>query len=124
MKLRDTPITKQSLLHRLQERKATIGIVGLGYVGLPLALRCSEVGYSVIGLDIDALKVEALNDGRSYIEHIQAAAVGAARKRAFQASTDFSLASKADALIICVPTPLNKYREPDLSFVVGTVNTL
>lgn len=117
-------VTKDSLVAKLKERKATIGIVGLGYVGLPLALRYAEVGYPVVGLDIDAAKVEALNAGRSYIEHIPAAAVALARRGGFEASGDFSRAREADALIICVPTPLNKYREPDLSFVLNTVDAL
>ena len=117
-------VTKDSLVAKLKERKATIGIVGLGYVGLPLALRYAEVGYRVVGLDIDAAKVESLNAGRSYIEHIPAAAVAQARRAWFEASGDFSRAREADALIICVPTPLNKYRQPDLSFVLNTVDAL
>jgi UDP-N-acetyl-D-glucosamine dehydrogenase len=120
----DTPMTKEALLQRLKDRTATIGIVGLGYVGLPLALRCSEVGYRVIGFDIDSKKVDTLNGGKSYIKHIPSKAVAAARARRFEAASDFSLARDADALIICVPTPLNKYREPDLSFVLGTTEAL
>src|SRR4051812_40583846 len=115
---------KEQLLAKLAERSAVIGIVGLGYVGLPLALRFSEVGFRVLGIDIDATKVEALNAGRSYIELIKAASIAAARKKSFEATADFARARDADALIICVPTPLNRHREPDLSFVIGTTEAL
>jgi UDP-N-acetyl-D-glucosamine dehydrogenase len=124
MKPQDIPAAKEALLRKLAERSATIGIVGLGYVGLPLALRYAEVGCRVLGFDIDAEKAKALNEGRSYIEHIRAQAVAAARGRGFEATTDFRRAAQADALIICVPTPLDKHREPDLSFVLNTVESL
>jgi UDP-N-acetyl-D-glucosamine dehydrogenase len=93
-------------------------------VGLPLSLRFVEAGFPVLGIDIDATKVERLNAGRSYIEHIPASQVAAARAARFEASTDFARAVQCDALIICVPTPLNAYREPDLSFVLDTVDAL
>ncbi len=112
------------LIAKLTERSAVIGIIGLGYVGLPLTLRYSAVGFKVLGIDIDAAKVDKLNAGASYIEHIDAAQIGQARARGFEATTDFSRAGEADALIICVPTPLNAYREPDLSFVLGTTDAL
>jgi UDP-N-acetyl-D-glucosamine dehydrogenase len=115
---------KEQLLAKFAERSAVIGIVGLGYVGLPLALRFSEVGFRVLGIDIDAKKVEALNAGQSYIEHIKPAAIAAARRKSFEATADFARARDADALIICVPTPLDKHREPDLSFVIGTTEAL
>lgn len=115
---------KGTLTNKLNNRSAVIGIVGLGYVGLPLALRYSEVGYQVVGFDIDANKVDALNQGKSYIGHIQNAEIDNLRARNFVATTDFSRATAVDALILCVPTPLNKYREPDLSFVLNTVNAL
>ncbi|MCW5603846.1 MAG: nucleotide sugar dehydrogenase [Burkholderiales bacterium] len=115
---------QQSLIKKFQDKSAVIGIIGMGYVGLPLMLRFSEVGYRVIGIDIDAEKVDRLNRGLSYIQHIKAEAVAAALQRKFEATTDFSRAREADALIICVPTPLNRYREPDLSFVLRTVDTL
>jgi UDP-N-acetyl-D-glucosamine dehydrogenase len=96
-------------------------IVGLGYVGLPLSLQFARSGVTVLGLDIDPAKVEALSQGRSYIRHIASEAVAEAVKSgAFSASTDFSRIKDLDAVIICVPTPLNKNREPDISFIVDT----
>jgi UDP-N-acetyl-D-glucosamine dehydrogenase len=112
------------LVDSLNQKKAVIGIVGLGYVGLPLMLRYCEVGYRVIGFDIDPEKVEMLAAGRSYIEHIPDAAIATARTQGFEPTTDFSRAAEADALILCVPTPLNRYREPDLSFVLDTTRAL
>jgi UDP-N-acetyl-D-glucosamine dehydrogenase len=114
----------KNLVKKLSNKTATIGIVGLGYVGLPLMLRYVEVGYKVIGFDIDQSKVGILTTGKSYIEHISSSAIEEAVTHGFEATTDFSRASEVDALIICVPTPLNKYREPDLSYVVDTVNSL
>ena len=111
-------------LGKIANRSATIGIVGLGYVGLPLMLRYSEVGFRVLGIDIDGEKVARLNKGESYIEHIAASAIAAARSKGFEATTDFSRSAEADALVICVPTPLNRYREPDLSFVLDTMDSL
>ncbi|HTN61734.1 MAG TPA: nucleotide sugar dehydrogenase [Devosia sp.] len=112
------------LVARLKSHDATIGIVGLGYVGLPLVLRFHEVGFRVIGFDIDQAKVDALNGGRSYIEHISADRIADIAKSGFEATADFSRAGEADVLILCVPTPLNKHREPDLSFVIDTTETL
>jgi len=96
-------------------------IIGLGYVGLPLSLQFARSGVTVLGLDIDPAKVEALNAGRSYINHIPAEVIGdAVRTGAFSASTDFSRIKEVEAAIICVPTPLNKNREPDISFIIET----
>ncbi len=111
------------LLQAIASREAVVGVVGLGYVGLPLVLRFADAGFRVVGFDIDESKVEALNDGVSYIEHIDSALVRAARDR-LTATTDFAQAADVDALIICVPTPLNAYREPDLSYVIGTTEAL
>ena len=113
-----------NLLSRIKDKSAVIGIVGLGYVGLPLTLRFSEVGFRVIGFDIDQTKVDALKAGTSYIEHIRADAIKGATAKGFEPTTDFARASEADALILCVPTPLNRYREPDLSFVLDTTDSL
>src|SRR5436190_6213162 len=98
-----------------------IAIIGLGYVGLPLALQFARNGEDVIGLDIDPEKVAALNRGRSYIKHIKAADVKrAVRAGRFAASSDFSKVREAGAVMICVPTPLNKNREPDISYILNT----
>jgi UDP-N-acetyl-D-glucosamine dehydrogenase len=113
-----------ALLQRLRDKQAVIGIVGLGYVGLPLVLRFAEVGYKVVGFDIDESKVSSLNAGRSYIEHIHPDTIRAATDAGFQPTTDFSRAREVDALILCVPTPLNKHREPDLTYVTTTVDSL
>jgi UDP-N-acetyl-D-glucosamine dehydrogenase len=115
---------RQRLIRRLQNRESTIAIVGLGYVGLPLTLRFAEVGYHVIGIDIDPEKVAMLRQGKSYIEHIPAASLLQARAKGFEATADFARAAEADAIIICVPTPLGRYREPDLSFITGTMDAL
>jgi len=112
------------LVEKLEQRTALIGIIGLGYVGLPLMLRYAKVGFRVLGIDVDAQKVDKLNRGQSYIEHIPADAIAEARTNQFEATTDFARASEPDALIICVPTPLNAYREPDLSFVLNTTDAL
>jgi UDP-N-acetyl-D-glucosamine dehydrogenase len=114
----------EMLTAKLRDRSAIIGIVGLGYVGLPLTLRYSQVGFKVLGIDIDAGKVNQLNSGASYIEHIASEHIENARATGFEATTDFARAREADALIICVPTPLNAYREPDLSFVLNTADAL
>lgn len=115
---------KQALINKLQDKSAVIGVAGLGYVGLPLVLRFAEVGYRVIGLDIDSRKTERLNLGQSYIEHIAHDDVAKAKASGFDATTDFQRAGECDALIICVPTPLGRHREPDLSFVTDTTDAL
>lgn len=115
---------KGQLISRFKTKEARIGIVGLGYVGLPLMLRYNAVGFRVLGIDIDSAKVSQLNAGESYIEHIPAARIAKARRTGFEATTDFSRAGECDALILCVPTPLNRQREPDMSFVVGTIEAL
>jgi UDP-N-acetyl-D-glucosamine dehydrogenase len=98
-----------------------IAIVGLGYVGLPLSLQFARSGLSVLGLDIDPLKVKALNKGQSYIQHIEPTAIQEQRQaRRFAASTEFSRVGEVDAVIIAVPTPLNKNREPDISYILKT----
>lgn len=117
-------MSNKKLIEKLNNKTAVIGVVGLGYVGLPLMLRYAEVGYRVLGIDIDPVKVDKLNNGESYIEHISSKAISTARQSGFEATVDFSRSAEADALIICVPTPLNKYREPDLSFVVNTTDLL
>jgi UDP-N-acetyl-D-glucosamine dehydrogenase len=98
-----------------------IAIIGLGYVGLPLSLQFARSGVTVLGLDIDITKVQLLNSDQSYIKHITSKAIGGVIKAGkFSASTDFSRVQEVDAIIICVPTPLNKNREPDISFIIET----
>jgi len=98
-----------------------IGIVGLGYVGLPLSMQFARSGVEVLGLDIDTFKVDAVNAGRSYIKHIEGADLSAVVKQGkFKATTDFSKVTELDAVIICVPTPLDKNREPDISYIIVT----
>lgn len=113
----------QGLIDKLNNREAIIGIVGLGYVGLPLMLRFAEVGYRVLGIDIDNEKINALQEGKTYIQHIPSERIQAVQAM-IQPTNDFSSARDADALIMCVPTPLNKYREPDLSYVLKTMDAL
>jgi UDP-N-acetyl-D-glucosamine dehydrogenase len=115
---------KTHLVDKIRSKSAIIGILGLGYVGLPLANRYSEVGYKVIGFDIDNEKVDALNKGESYIEHIPSKDIKHSIEKGFEATTDFSRSTEADVLIICVPTPLNKYREPDLSYIIKTLDSI
>lgn len=115
---------KQETISKITKKTAVIGIVGLGYVGLPLMLRFIDSGYKVIGFDIDQAKVNTLNRRKSYIRHITSDNIGLAVDKGFIATTDFSKVSDVDAIIICVPTPLNKYREPDLSFVINTMKSV
>jgi UDP-N-acetyl-D-glucosamine dehydrogenase len=109
---------------KLAERTAHIGIIGLGYVGLPLALLFSEEGFPVTGFDIDPAKVEALNRGESYIVRIPPVEICSAHKHGFAATADFSRIAEMDAVLICVPTPLNNHHEPDLSYVVETAKSI
>jgi UDP-N-acetyl-D-glucosamine dehydrogenase len=113
-----------NVIDKFKSKEAVVGIVGLVYVGLPLMLRYNNIGFRVLGIDIDESKVSKLNAGESYIEHISAKKIAAAGQSGFEATTDFSRVSECDALILCVPTPLNKYREPDMSFVINTTDAL
>ena len=115
---------EERLAKAIEARTATLGIVGLGYVGIPLALRFSEVGFRVLGFDIDAARVVSLNAGESPIKHIAAANVSKMVERGFEATADFTRIPEAEAIIICVPTPLSKHREPDMSFIVGTMDSI
>jgi len=112
------------LRQKMETREARIGIVGMGYVGLPLALLFSGEGFRVTGFDIAADKVAMLNAGRSYIVRILPEAIEEASRAGFCATSDYSQIEQMDAVIICVPTPLDDHHEPDLSFVVGTVKSI
>ncbi len=112
------------LLARIQNRTATVGIIGLGYVGLPLARAFARAGFAVLGFDIDQHKVDKLNAGRSYIKQIPDATVAEMRANRFAATDDFRRLGEADCVLICVPTPLTDSREPDLSFVVNSAHAI
>jgi UDP-N-acetyl-D-glucosamine dehydrogenase len=115
------------LFKLIKDRKAKIGIIGLGYVGLPIVLRFCEEGYKVVGFDVDPDKIKSLNKGESYIKHIPSDKIASLIKKnppAFTATADMSLLSKVDAIIICVPTPLSDKREPDLTYVEGTAKEI
>jgi UDP-N-acetyl-D-glucosamine dehydrogenase len=117
-------IAKQ-LFEKIDHKKATIAIIGLGYVGLPLALCAHKEGFNVIGFDVDPEKVEALSQGKSYIHHISHESIQLlVESDAFFATTDASHLAACDVILMCVPTPLNKYREPDMSYVENTTHTI
>ena len=116
---------KKSLLHRLEEREAVIGILGLGYVGFPLLSRFTAVGYRTIGFDVDSAKIDALNEQRSYLPHIDMTGVHAAiQAGTCEVTIAIERVAEVDAVILCVPTPLDRYREPDLSFVTDSVEAI
>jgi UDP-N-acetyl-D-glucosamine dehydrogenase len=112
------------LKKKMEDRQARIGIVGMGYVGLPLALLFADAGFSVTGFDIATDKVATLNTGGSYIVRILPEAIQKARAAGFRATSDYAEIDAMDAVILCVPTPLDDHHEPDLSFITGTVATL
>jgi UDP-N-acetyl-D-glucosamine dehydrogenase len=114
----------EQLKNKVQQRQARIGIIGLGYVGLPLALLYSEQKFRVTGFDVDARKVETLSKGGSYIYRIAPQEIQAAQANGFAATSDYSQITGMDAIIICVPTPLNEYHEPDLSFITSTAHSI
>ncbi len=112
-------------VNKLGAGESVVGIIGLGYVGQPLMLAFADVGLRVLGFDINSQIVDSLNNGRSPIRHIEDDAIaGIRRDGLFEATTDFSRTAEADALIICVPTPLDRYREPDLSFIRNTLEAI
>jgi UDP-N-acetyl-D-glucosamine dehydrogenase len=109
---------------RIGKREAQVGIIGLGYVGLPLALLYSEQKFRVTGFDIDKRKVDVLNTGGSYIHRITTTEIQGARSAGFSATSEYGKLSDMDAIIICVPTPLNEYHEPDLSYITDTAHAI
>jgi UDP-N-acetyl-D-glucosamine dehydrogenase len=112
------------LKQRIEDREARIGIIGMGYVGLPLALLFSGEGFRVTGFDIEPAKVKTLNAGNSYILHILPSNIQKAQQAGFRATADYSEIAAMDAIILCVPTPLNEHQEPDLRYVTGTVESI
>ena len=113
------------LMSKVRDKSALIGVIGLGYVGLPLIIAFENAGFKVTGFDIDPEKIVLLNEGRSYIKHIPGERIKTLKEHGnFHATTDFSLLKQMDCIIICVPTPLNKQREPDLSYVFNTTRTI
>ncbi len=112
------------LLDRIREKTAVIGVLGLGYVGLPLAVAFARKGFRVVGLDTDGAKVERLRQGRTYIRHIPDEVVSELAARGFEPTSDFSLARECDAILLCVPTPLTAHREPDMTYIVGSCEAI
>jgi len=112
-------------IRRIQERSAIVGVIGLGYVGLPLALTFATREFSVIGFDVDPKKIESLRAGESYINHIPNETISThVGKGSVEATTDYAKLKDVDAILVCVPTPLNNEREPDLSYVVSTIDMI
>ena len=118
------PTIDVDLLSKIENRTARVGLIGLGYVGLPLVLLFSEQRFPVTGFDIDANKVRVLKEGGSYIYSIPATDIQTAVARGFRATADYSLIEEMDAVVICVPTPLDEHMEPDLSYIVATVESI
>jgi UDP-N-acetyl-D-glucosamine dehydrogenase len=116
--------TVDSTRNKIKQRQARVGIIGLGYVGLPLALLFSEQKFRVTGFDIDQRKVDTLAKGESYIYRIGAQEIQTAKAQGFSATSDYARLEEMDAIIICVPTPLNQYHEPDLSFITDTTHAI
>jgi UDP-N-acetyl-D-glucosamine dehydrogenase len=117
-------VESQQFKNKLQSRSAQVGIIGLGYVGLPLALLFNEQRFPVTGFDIDRKKVDTLTGGGSYIYRIPPTEIEAARQSGFSATVDFARLREMDAIVICVPTPLNEYHEPDLSYITSTAESI
>ena len=114
-----------NLDRKIRTQDARIGVIGLGYVGLPLALTATEAGFSVTGIDIDAQKVASLNSGQSYIAHIPPSDVQqAAESGRFAATRDFAELQEMDLILVCVPTPLTVQREPDMTYVTSTAEQI
>jgi len=114
-----------NLLNRINDKLSKIGIIGMGYVGLPLALEFAEEGFEILGFDIDENKIPILNGGKTYIKHIPSERIKqAVDNKKLTATSDFSRLTEIDAIIICVPTPLNEYREPDISYIENTAITI
>ena len=113
------------LLRKIKNRSAVVGIIGLGYVGLPMIIEFGKAGFEVMGFDLDGNKIKKLNEGRSYIKHIPSEKIKLLKVNGkFKATTEFSLLKDVDCIIVCVPTPLTRHMEPDLSYVLKTTETI
>src|SRR5215469_7590378 len=116
---------KDDLLRKIRSHEAIVGVIGLGYVGLPLVLRFGEERFNVIGFDVDPVKVSQLNAGQSYIQHIEAGRIRhLCSEKRFEATSDFNRLSEADCIIICVPTPLTPKKDPDLQYIESTAQAI
>ena len=121
----DTRTTKDTLLQKISDRTAVTGVIGLGYVGLPFCMAAVRKGLTTIGFDIDPSKCAALAEGQSYLKHLTNAAITELTSSGrFEATTDFARLSEPDILVICVPTPLTRHREPDLSYLIRTTEQI
>src|SRR5512145_302894 len=106
------------LLNKIETRTATVGVIGIGYVGLPLAVRAGQIGFHVIGFDVSSARTESINAGESYIDDIASDTLGQLREQGrMEATTDFRRLRSCDVVVVCVPTPLNDTRDPDISFI-------
>jgi len=117
-------VDSAQIIERIKQKQARIGVIGLGYVGLPLILEFAERGFPVLGFDVDQAKVVQLLDGLSYFRHIPSERVARALSPRFDATTDFARLAECDAILMCIPTPLTSHRDPDLSFVEATTDTV
>ena len=120
-----TVTTIEALKEKIQSKTARVGIVGLGYVGLPLAVEFANAGFTVTGIDVLESKVEGLNRGESHVQDVPSAEIGKyVGRKQFRATTDFSVVRDLDTINICVPTPLRKTKDPDMSFIVSAVEEI
>src|SRR6266850_935046 len=124
MRSRQAPASRMSpsqrLIKKIESRTAHLGVIGLGYVGLPLAVELAHAGFHVTGIDVDEKRVKELQKGRSYVQDVSTSEVRAlTRSGHLQATTDFSVLKRVDAVNVCVPTPLSKQRDPDVSYIVA-----
>ena len=119
-----TTVETHPLQNAIRERTAKLGVIGLGYVGLPLAMMYSRAGFKVTGFDVDPAKVETLNRGGSYIKRIEPEEIGQLRAEGFSASSDYAGISEMDALMICVPTPLDEHQGPDMTYIESTARAM
>ena len=114
-----------SLIDKINDKSAKIGVIGLGYVGLPLAIEFTNAGYEVLGIDIDKNKVDSINLGKNYIKDVKDNILkNAVNKKLLEASTRFNKVKNLDAISICVPTPLNKEKNPDISYIVSVMEEI